>query len=336
MKNQNKYKLADDLLRRYLLGELSKDESTNLEKILDSDPASRKYLEQMEQIWKLSSSMGAIESIDKEGDWNIIREKLQTSRRPQKQTRSLVFRIARVAAIFILACFAGYMVYQFTGPGLGNSVEWITVTTSGSNEEIILPDGSLVTLNTGSTLIYPADFEDSSRTVKLNGEAFFEVARDEKKPFLISIADETSVEVLGTSFNIRQDPKNKKVFLNVLSGKVAFYKKGQKEEAEVLEKNEQAVYQGGSINMSASFDLNFLSWKTRSLEFENTPLNEVVEQLSRHYKKEFQITDTRLDSLSLTGTYKNQDIEEVLEEIGLVLDIAFETEAGFIHVLNLE
>jgi ferric-dicitrate binding protein FerR (iron transport regulator) len=168
--------------------------------------------------------------------------------------------------------------------------------------------------------------------VRLEGEGFFEIARNENSPFLVNAGDEAVVRVLGTSFNLRTDPENKKVFLNVLSGKVAFYPKGKKKEAGIIGRDEHAVCEKGAIVQDLNLDLNFLSWKTNILEFDNTPLPEVVEQLGRHYATEFSLIDAGLDTLALTGTYKQQSMEEVLDEISILLEIDFSEVDGNILV----
>ena len=112
----------------------------------------------------------------------------------------------------------------------------------------------------------------------------------------------------------------------------AFYPKGKKKQALLLGKDEHAEYHNGHIQQHVSFDLNFLSWKTRTLIFDNTPLPQVLKQLGKHFYKEFHIMDTKLDTLALTGTFKNQKIDDVLQEISRVLDIAFEETDGRIQV----
>jgi transmembrane sensor len=224
------------------------------------------------------------------------------------------------------------LIYFYTGNGRFSKLDWITLDATGQPEEITLPDGSKVSINTGSRLSYPVEFKGLKRTVKLEGEAFFEVARNEEDAFIVIVADEATTEVLGTSFHLREDPGKRRILLNVLTGKVAFYPKGKKKEALVLGKDEHAEYHNGRIQQQVSFDLNFLSWKTRTLIFDNVHLPQVLVQLGKHYHKEFHIMDAGLDTLALTGTYKNQKIDDVLEEISLVLDIAFEETAGRIQV----
>ncbi len=326
--------MDDELLMKYLTGNLTAEESETIRLSIEAEPANREYLE---QIWRSSGSIREFQSIDAAKDWSSLRERFGFSEQPKehhpsRQIRRMTFRIMRVAALILLVFASAFMIYYYTGNGRLSKMDWITLYASGQREEITLPDGSKVSLNTGSRLAYPAEFKGLKRTVKLEGEAFFDVARNEEKTFIVIVADEASTEVLGTSFHLKEDTGRRRVFLNVLTGKVAFYPKGKKKQALVLGKDEHAEYHNGHIQQQVSFELNFLSWKTRTLIFDNAPLPQVLKQLGKHYDKEFHIMNTELDTLSLTGTYNNQKIDDVLEEISLVLDIAFEETDGRIQV----
>lgn len=350
MKTQNIYNPDDEFLRKYLQGELTPEEMDSLEKHLESDPAAREHFEKMKRIWRISTSIGDFQSIDTEKDWSEWKKKLTAATSgippPMDPGKSLEdspptlplrparhgVRFIRVAASIILATLTASLIYYYTGNGVLSKTDWLTVSSGDRQEEVLLPDDSKVYLNARSSLAYPEGFKSRKRQVKLEGEGFFEIARDEDKPFRVSAGNEASVEVLGTSFNLRTDTERKKVFLNVREGKVAFFPKGKRRQATILEENEQAEYDRGRITQKATFDLNFLSWKTRTLEFDNTPLSDVVEQLGRHYHKEFNISETRLDTLTLTGTYTRQSMGDVLEEIEIVLEIKFNEEDGIIQV----
>lgn len=328
--------MDDELLIKYLSGDLSTEESETIRLFLEAKPANREYLEQMDQIWKSSGNLRKFQSIDAAGDWNSLYERFGFSEQareyhPSGPIRRMTYRAMRIAALILLAFASAVLINYYTGNGRFSKLDWITMDALDQPEEISLPDGSMVSLNTGSRLVYPAAFKTLHRTVRLEGEAFFEISRNEKKAFKVIVADKASIEVLGTAFHLKEDPGKKRVFLNVLSGKVAFYPKGKKKEALVLGKDEHAEYNNGYIHQPVSFDLNFLSWKTRTLTFDNTPLQQVFLQLGKHYHKEFHIVDAGLDTLALTGTYKNQKINDVLEEISLVLDIEFEESNGRIQ-----
>jgi ferric-dicitrate binding protein FerR (iron transport regulator) len=368
----------EELLRRYVQGELGPEESGKLEKRLDSEPVLREEFRQMKRIWDLSASMGDFRSIDAESDWNKLKKMIsgvqdnlpddiaapedepsldgepalpagsvpgheqvgdaRFSEHPENEFTivprlSPVARFIRIAAVFVLVAITAAMIYYYTGEGEYSNLKWVSLETGESIEELILPDGSVVTLNSGTKLSYPEEFKRKKRSVKLEGEAFFEVSPDPGKPFIITAGDQAGVEVLGTSFNLRTDPKNRKVFLNVVSGKVAFFPKGKRNSATLLEKDQHAVYEKGGISQPVSLDLNFLSWKTSVLEFDDTPLREVVEQLGRHYRKEIRIADPVLDALSLTGTYNKQSLEDIIYEIELVLEVTV-TETGGVLELH--
>ena len=321
--------MDDDLIMKYLTGNLSPEESESLRHSMESDPASKKYLEEMEKIWKSAGSIRDFQSIDAAKDWLTLRDRFgfkeqAREHHPTGITRSILFRIARVAAILLLVIATSLMIYYFTGDGGMSRMGWTAMEALEEPVEIFLPDGSMVSLNSGSRLVYPVQFKGRRRIVKLQGEAYFEVEGNEDKAFLVIVADEASVEVLGTSFHIRQDPGKKRILLNVLTGKVAFFPKGKKKDALVLGPDGHARFSNGAVRQEVSFDLNFLSWKTRTMKFDNTPLPEVLNQLARHYQQDFELLTPGLDTLTLTGTYKNQVFEDVLEEISLVLDIVFE------------
>jgi len=329
--------MDDELLMKYLTGSLTPEESETMRLFLKAEPANREYLEQMEQIWKSSGSIREFQSIDAARDWNSLHGRFGFPKRDRelhssRQVRRMTYRVIRMAALILLAFASAFLIYFYTGNGRFSKLDWITLDATGQPEEITLPDGSKVSINTGSRLSYPVEFKGLKRTVKLEGEAVFEVARNEEEAFIVIVADEATTEVLGTSFHLREDPGKRRILLNVLTGKVAFYPKGKKKEALVLGKNDHAEYNNGHIQQQVSFELNFLSWKTRTLIFDNVHLPQVLVQLGKHYHKEFQIMDAGLDTLALTGTYKNQKIDDVLEEISLVLDIAFEETGGRIQV----
>jgi transmembrane sensor len=336
VKNHPSY-LGDEILMKYLTGGLTAGESGELKKQLDADPEGRAYLEQMEKIWKLSAGIGDFQSIDAEGDWNTWRERIgpAPADRPepgQLRAGSPANFILRIAAVFLLAAGTAFTIYYFAAEGPLSRKAWITVSAGEQVREISLPDGSTASLNTGGSLRYPSKFKGNKRSVRLEGEAFFEIARDEQKPFTVNASGDACVEVLGTSFDLRSDSENNKVFLNVVSGRVAFYPRGKKRRSRELGPDEQAVCEKGSISQPVTVDLNFLSWKSHILVFENTPLKDVLDQLGRYYRKDFRMIGGGLESLALTGTYERQPMEDVLEEIAMVLDVDFRQENGTIRV----
>ncbi len=341
MKNQRAKNMEDELLIRYLTGDLSTEDAEAIRLSIETDPVKKHRLEQMEKIWKLSGSIKDFQQINIARDWDSLRGRFRLSDQaaatiPFHRTRALAFRIIRVAAVILMLFAAAFMIYYYTGSGILSRMDWTTLTAPDQIEETTLPDGSHVSLNAGSSVTYPARFKGHKRTVRLDGEAFFEVSRNEDRPFIIHASDLATVEVQGTSFNLKTDPDKRKVRLNVLTGRVAFFPKGKRRQSVLLGKDEYAEYDNGRMSQQVFLDLNFLSWKTNTLAFENTPLPQVMEQLGRHYLREFLIRDPGIDTLALTGTYQNQTLDEVLDEMSLVLEIAFRETAGTIWVTTTD
>jgi transmembrane sensor len=172
-------------------------------------------------------------------------------------------------------------------------------------------------------LTYPKKFKRDVRNIKLSGEGFFEVTHVPAKPFIINAADRANVEVLGTSFNINAVPEGEYVSVQVVEGKVAFYAIGQLDSKKILEKDDQAELQNGIIELNTKTNMNFLSWKTGILHFNQEAIEDVIDLLEKHYNREI-LLDVSVDKqLKFTSTIDNEELDSVLEELSLVLGISY-------------
>jgi len=194
--------------------------------------------------------------------------------------------------------------------------------TSGNNiKEIVLPDNSHVLLNENSTLHAPEVFSGNNRKVMIQGEGYFEVTRDETRPFKVK-AGKTIIKVLGTAFSVKTEKESQNVSVFVNSGKVSFSRSGSLKGSHILTPGTKGKYMASNreIKTAAVTDQNYLSWKTGILSFDAAPVDEVCSLLSRHYHK--KITTTLSDTnLTLTGSFYQESLEEILETIRLTLDI---------------
>jgi transmembrane sensor len=198
----------------------------------------------------------------------------------------------------------------------------LAFSTTEEKDSLQLEDGSIVWLNKNSMILYPASFTGGERKVKLEGEAFFQVAGD-KRPFSVE-ANNTLTTVLGTTFNINSTTEP--ISITVLSGKVAFSATQNKV---FLGKGEQAESANGIVLKLSMTDPNSLAWKTGVLVFENKSLSEVVKTLEAYYNQTISLSP-QIAKLSLTASFHNQALEEALKVIGITLNINVkETENGF-------
>lgn len=201
-----------------------------------------------------------------------------------------------------------------------------------------LPDGSVVVLNTNTSLNFPEKFEKDVREVSIFGEAFFEVSPDPDKPFIIH-ASGLDIKVLGTSFNVEAYPGSDFVKVTVNTGKVMVYPSGTPEsmieqKAKFLTAGEIATYShsSGVLFKGVNDDLNVLSWKTGVLTFREARLSEVFKAFEEKYQKEFVIEDSSILNQRLTARFENQPLDDALETLSLIFNIRFENKESHITV----
>ena len=322
MKKEPEHITRESTIIKFLNDDLSEAERENFNRWLDEASENRKLFEEIKKIWVHSENINDLQFIDSKGDWAKVKKRInfEGSRSgviasPSKS----MFWFRRIAAVFILLIGIGFLAKQF----IFKAPDMITVNTGDYKEEIILPDGSSVYLNKYSQLKYPEKFLRNRREVSLTGEGYFEVIPNPGKLFRISIDNHATVEVLGTSFNIRSQNEKGSVDVRVLSGKVAFYIPDSENNKTLLEKDEQAVLQNGTIHKESLKDINFLSWKTGILVFDNESIENVFNELTSFYNKTFTMKNKDYKDIRFTSKFDNQDLDSVLEEIRLVLNLNY-------------
>lgn len=194
-------------------------------------------------------------------------------------------------------------------------------TLKGQKSIIHLSDGSKVTLNAESNIQYAARFSANQRVIHLSGEAFFEVAKDANRPFIV-IANGVSTTALGTSFNVNSRGKACKVSL--YTGKVAVStKKNSKDYLLTPGHTVKVDLETGVVNNSSFEGTEHFLWKEGVINFENATFKEVVRKLERWYNTDFKVDSSKITKV-YTGRFKNEKLETVLESIAFTLDFNYE------------
>ena len=205
--------------------------------------------------------------------------------------RARWMRAIAAAVALAVAAFVGLQ-------SLGNNAEWITVTAELDRQEIALPDGSQVWLKENAQLSYVEDFDGDTRQLKLEGAAFFDVAKNPAKPFIIQ-AGEGTVTVLGTSFSIDTDNISTEVL--VKTGKVAF-KATNETDPVLLTKNMKAEFQTGTnasiVNTKVS--LNELAWQSGVLQYRGESLKQILVDVEKAYDISIELTNKDLANCTFT------------------------------------
>lgn len=225
--------------------------------------------------------------------------------------------------------------------GIGIPAVYLSVTVDRKNSSVIsqqakdgvstvdLPDGSRVYMNKGAEITYPAVF-NNDRTLKLHGEAFFEVMADPENPFTVN-SGKITVSVLGTSFNVKEN-KGKGVEVFVESGLVRITD-NQNRKNIVLHPGEMGYADSDLLTMEPNENPNYLSWKTKEFIFVNEEVDQIFKTLENAYHVE--IVTGKLDTaqMKLTSTYKQQSIDAILETISAAFNLELKKE-GDTYYLN--
>ena len=204
----------------------------------------------------------------------------------------------------------------------------------GGTYTVELCDGTKVYLNSGTTLEFPSRFDGKVRSVILKGEAYFDVARNVSKPFVVEV-DEMKVKVLGTSFNVKSYVDEPGVYTTLVEGSVAIRRDGQPEKK--IKPGEQAYYNKGVGTLSiAEVDVNeFTSWKDGLFYFKDIALEEILRIVSRWYDLEVFYMNQGAKSVIYSGKLPMySSVEDVLRKFEISGDVRFELKGRTLTVFD--
>jgi transmembrane sensor len=309
-------KMKTEILIKALSGNATDEEKEHIDAWLQESEQNRKEYEKTSVLWNRLEGVYDKTDFNKYKLKNAIQSKIL--KQEQKTKRSSRFYKYSVAVAIVLLIGVSFIFYYTIHPDQQN---YQVYSSGNSVKEIFLTDGSHVWLNSNSSLALPSNFSKKHRNVTLHGEAYFEIEHDANNPFKVN-AGKTVTEVLGTSFNLKLDTILGNVNLIVNSGKVSFCNISDMKNKVILLPGNYANFlkQEETIKAGSNEDLNFLSWKTGTLKFYNTPIDKVCDELSMHFNKKVLSTITTKD-LKLTGTFNDDSLEEILTTIELTLDV---------------
>ncbi|MTI21705.1 FecR family protein [Fulvivirga sp. RKSG066] len=322
--------MKKELIKKYLRGECSFEEEQQVKAILETKDGSQLLDDLADEIWQQEPDPKQI-SLDDARLFRNIENSI-----PRKKVVPIRSYIG-YAASFILIALATFFVIQYEtdDPQKKNLAvsEKITKSTSrGQKSTIMLSDGSKVILNSESSITYNKYFTDTSRNITLIGEAFFEVAKDKKRPFNVT-SGATTTTALGTSFNINN--RTKKQRISLATGKVKIistvitqtYTLDPGEALDINSSTKEAT--------KLAFDINKdLSWKDGILFFENDKVAEIISTLELWYDVKINITDKEILAKKYTGRFENSSLEHVLKSMSFALDLSYQMNGKNITIKN--
>ena len=319
-----------NLITRYFAGETTEEELRLLSDWLKADPQNQELFNSLRKTWQLIEKQKIHDGVNTNQEWNAMQLKMEEARpgiekkgkvlsfnESNTNSRSWLQKVWKVAASVAVLVVSSFLLYfYFSKP------EIIVVTAQAATIEQVLPDGSVVSLHSGAQIKYPAKFDSKIRKVELKGEAYFEVAHDKTKPFVVASGD-ARVEVLGTKFNINTTKATGTMEVVLTSGKVSVFYKRSPQQNVLLLPGEKAVLlvDQKQISKSANSDPNYMAWKTRVLTFNDETLAQVVNTLQNVYQATITLKDPQLSECRVTASFSDQSLQSVLQVLKETLDL---------------
>ena len=321
----------ESIITRKISGEVTTDEQQILDNWLAESAENEQYLQNLQKIYTQATEHKDVDipPIDVNQEWQRFKNSLQPVRQLADKKPTYQTNWLRIAASVVVIAVLGYFIW-FNAFQSDN----ITVLADHRGQLITLPDNSVVTLNKDASITYPRTFSDDDRSVIMNGEAFFEVTRNENKPFIVNLGL-SNVEVLGTSFNINAEDNNDRIEVVVNTGKVRFGTTTGNESV-ILTKGEKGTLMK-NMNMISKVDnndINFMAWKTRQLVFNDVELDVVIQTVNKLYDSQITFSTDVGKNCKVTVSFDNQSIDAILSVLELTLDLEYKKTGDIIEVVK--
>lgn len=322
-------KNTDDILQT-VTGNLKGDAKKAVLSQLDEDQPAREEFRKIKNAWALASSTKEMPDYQIENLYLNFKKRLATK---QKTFRLSSYDLLKYAAVFIFAVGLSSLFFYSEPHFFSDRKPAQHITTviadNGQVSKIILPDSSVVWLNSGTQITYNTNFAVNNREINLSGQAFFQVTRNKKIPLKV-FCNNLEVKVLGTKFDVSAYPDDKNIRVALESGKVEMLNTKIKSFRYELKPGEMAQYDKFSENVSLKkVNLQkFTSWKDGVLIFRDDPMYEVIAKLKRRYDINIEVGQPDIYKSVFTATIKNETLEEIFKSIGFSCSVRYKIIRG--------
>ncbi len=257
---------------------------------------------------------------------------LKQDQKSKSRIKKIIFSVSKIAAILVIGLLLGLSVQYLkkTEP-----VYFTSIAPKGSVSQMVLPDNTIVYLNAGSQLKYTVEGLKGKREVFLDGEAWFDVTKNEEKPFVVHTPF-YDIKVTGTQFNVKAYSADEEISTTLEEGsvQVTSSENFKLSEPTALQPGEQLVYntQNKTINVKKVETRMFTAWKDNKLIFINMNLKELFVLLERKYGVDIEVTNDLILDYHYDGTIKDETILEVLDLLKETLPVKYKIEGQTILI----
>lgn len=304
----------------YLKGDITPEDGQKLAVLLKENDSCRKRYREMSRNYALASSSWFARR--KEKNLEQLRETLNF-RSSRKQTIFRKISVWGTAAIWalLIGCSITFLYLYYSSERIPASASYCQIEVPlGAESKLLLPDSTVVFLNGGTTLKYDASLQHKiNREVFLSGEAYFKVAKNVDKPFIVHTGD-LSVKVLGTTFNVASYSEDEEIKVSLVEGRVNVFTTSEKEKNVLLSPNQQAVYnkENKELSMKKVDASAQVAWTTGRLVFVNERLFDILKTIGKKYDIQMLIQSQKVYTEYFSGSI---DASLTLNEILSYLDV---------------
>jgi transmembrane sensor len=330
-----------EMIVAYLKNQISDEDLSIVQGWIDASSENQRHFEQFKVVWEETGKLiPAPVDVDIDSAWNKISFKIdefeeKTHLSDTKSRNIIPFRkyLLRVAAV-LLPLIAITTIYLL----LNQKSQIVTKETTAQALRDTLSDGSVVSLNKNSKISYPQKFKGNKREVEMEGEIFFEVKPNKEKPFIIH-AENTTIKVLGTSFNVIAFANSANIEVHVKTGRVMFYGKGKEQmqtDSVTLLAGDIGIYNKSTL-IIRKVDLPGkveLQQGEKILIFNRTSLLQVTKAIQKNYGVTIILKNKALENLHYTATFKNSSLDSIIQVMVNTLDLKA-TKKGTDYILDL-
>jgi ferric-dicitrate binding protein FerR (iron transport regulator) len=317
------------LIATYLADKCTAEERQTVEEWRTGSPENEALFQHWQSEWAVTSPADQNRVLGSE----MVQPKRSLTK--ERMRSILISWLRQLAAIAVSGIILGAAIYLYQAYFYFPNLVWVEKNTSTAQKiRLQLSDDTVIWLNRNSKLQYPQAFGRTQREVYLEGEAYFEVAEDARKPFFIHNGS-SLVRVLGTSFNLRGYADEKRVEVVVVTGKVLFTASPRSKNQIILKEGQKVMLdkRARQLTKSVNADSNFLAWKTGVLTFRNAALKDILPVLEQHYQVSMSTKNRKLLKCRFTGQFENVQLKDILKVFAERLNVRYRRK-GTVYVLS--
>ena len=309
-----------ELIERYIHNQTNQDEVKRLNIRIKNNQEISSWLEQ-----EINTSPSTMDNDVQARIFRNIENKIGNKDKTDKveQNHFQPTKWLRVAAMFVLPVITAVAMYFYRSPDETRPGQLVVAVERGQKANITLPDGSKVWLNSQSRLTYSTNFNVKQRELQLDGEAYFEVAHNPDKPFIVR-SNDISVRALGTAFGVKAYNEDLLISSILMKGKVLVT---TPDGETILKPNERIMYDKTThkkVQSTVTNATDFTGWIHNELRFEDESLADIAKTVQRIYNVDVIFASEKLKYQRYTGTINNNSLENVLNIISLTSPVSFQ------------